>query len=427
MVEQPYDLAGFVRPAASRLGSREDLVTGVFQGLKVIDSATFVAGPAAAVILADFGADVLKIEPVGAGDPQRVLGRLPNLPKADHNYAWSMAARSKRALGLDLKNETGRAILGQLVRSADVFITNQSPASRSRLGISYEQLSQINPRLVYAALTGYGETGLEAERPGFDAHAYWARSGLADNVRPDIESPPAAPTLGMGDQPTAVTLYAGIVTALLHRERTGRGSCVTTSLLANGAWSNAASIQAVLCGGEIQYRLPRKATRNALTCFFRCADDRWFMISLVQEERDWPRFCNAVGLLTLIDDPRFSALTARRANAAELVAILDELFATRCSSDWQSTFQAADLTAAIVAKAGDLVDDRQMFHAGALVEADWMPGRGAVVDSPFRISGVKKRPPQPAPELGQHTAQILKELGYSDADVARLKEAGAVG
>ncbi|MBR0854500.1 CaiB/BaiF CoA transferase family protein [Bradyrhizobium liaoningense] len=402
-------------------------MTGVFQGLKVIDSASFVAGPAAAVILADFGADVVKIEPVGAGDPQRALGRLPNLPKADYNYAWTIASRSKRTLALDLKNESGRTILGQLVRSADVFITNQSPASRSRLGISYEQLSQLNPRLVYAALTGYGETGAEAERPGFDAHAYWARSGLADNVRPDVESPPAAPTLGMGDQPTAVTLYAGIVTALLHRERTGRGSCVTTSLLANGAWSNAASVQAVLCGGAIQYRLPRKATRNALTCFYRCADDRWFMISLVQEERDWPRFCNAVGLPALTEDLRFSALATRRANATELVAILDELFATRSSADWQSTFQAADLTAAIVAKAGDLVNDSQMYHAGALVEADWMPGRGAVVDSPFRISGVEKRPPQPAPELGQHTAQILKELGYSDEDVARLKEAGVVG
>jgi formyl-CoA transferase len=379
------------------------------------------------VILADFGADVVKIEPVGAGDPQRVLGRLPNLPKADHNYAWTIASRGKRTVGLDLKNEIGRTILGQLVRSADVFITNQSPASRSRLGISYEQLSQINPRLIYAALTGYGETGPEAERPGFDAHAYWARSGLADNVRPDGESPPASPTLGMGDQPTAVTLYAGIVTALLHRERTGRGSCVTTSLLANGAWSNAASIQAALCGGEIQYRLPRTAARNALTCFYRCADDRWFMISLVQEERDWPRFCNAIGLPALITDPRFSALATRRAHATELVAILDELFATSASAEWQRIFQRADLTAAIVAKAGDLVGDDQMYHAGALVEAEWVPGRGAIVDSPFRISGVEKRPPQPAPELGQHTAQILKELGYSDEDVARLKDAGAVG
>ncbi|SFJ31840.1 CoA transferase [Bradyrhizobium sp. cf659] len=152
-------------------------MTGVLQGLKVIDSATFVAGPAAAVILADFGADVVKIEPVGAGDPQRVLGGLPNLPKADHNYAWTIASRSKRTLALDLKNETGQGILRQLARSADVFITNQSPASRSRLGISYEQLSQINPRLVYAALTGYGETGPEVERPGFDAHAHLGSLG----------------------------------------------------------------------------------------------------------------------------------------------------------------------------------------------------------------------------------------------------------
>ena len=398
----------------------------LFRGLKVIDCATFMAGPAAAVILADFGADVVKIEPAGAGDPQRALWRLPNLPKAEHNYAWSTAARGKRTITLNLKQESGRAILHQLVRSTDVFITNQSPASRQQLGIDYSQLSGINPRLVYAAITGYGETGPEAEKPGFDANAFWARSGLADNVRPDAYTPPAAPTLGMGDQPTGVTLYAGIITALLHRERTGQGSCVTTSLLANGAWANAASLQAVLSGGEIQYRLPRNVIRNALTCFYRCADDRWFMLSLVQEERDWPRFCELIGLRHLIDDDRFTTLVSRRGNAPELVTILDEVFGTRSAPEWQDMFQSANLTVSVVARAGDLVDDEQMLHAGAFVKADWVPGRGMTIDSPFRITGVAKRSPEPPPAPGQHSEQILRDLGYSVDEIARLKDLGVV-
>jgi crotonobetainyl-CoA:carnitine CoA-transferase CaiB-like acyl-CoA transferase len=399
----------------------------VFTGLKVIDTATFVAAPGAAVILADFGADVIKVEPVGGGDPYRQVPLLPNLPKAEHNYAWTMAARSKRGLALDLKTPAGQAVLHQLVRSADVFITNQSPAGRLRLGIDYERLAALNPRLVYASLTGYGETGAEAEKPGFDANAYWARSGLADNVKPDPDGPPASPTLGMGDQPSAMTLYAGIVTALLHRECTGQGAWVTSSLLANGAWSNAPALQAVLSGGHVPYRLPRDRARNALTCFYRCRDGRWFMISLVQEERDWPRFAQVLGVPQLVDDPRFAVMAQRRANASELVRELDAAFTLRDAAEWQSHFEAAGLTVGVVARAEDVVVDPQMREAGAFVPAEGVPGMALTVDSPFRLQGVPKAPARIAPGVGEHSDDILREHGYGAEDILALRQSGVLG
>jgi crotonobetainyl-CoA:carnitine CoA-transferase CaiB-like acyl-CoA transferase len=256
----------------------------VFTGIRVLDIASFVAGPMAATILSDFGADVIKIEPPD-GDGYRRMHRLPNLPKSEHNYAWALASRNKRGLVIDLKNDAGRTVLHRLVRSADVLITNYPPKVRSALGLTSVELMAVNPRLIYASLTGYGESGAEANRPGFDATAYWARSGLADMVRTDAQAAPAAPAMGQGDQPTAAMLYGAIVTALFRRERTGKGAEVTTSLLANGIWANGPMIQAALCGGEIRYREPRESPRSALSNFYRCRDGRWFTLAMVEEER----------------------------------------------------------------------------------------------------------------------------------------------
>lgn len=398
----------------------------LFDGLKVIDAAGYIAAPGAATILSDFGADVIKIEPPGEGDGLRKVYRVPNHPVSSHNYIWMQAARNRRALALDLKQAEGRAVLHRLVASADVFITNAPPHTRERLGLAHAQLEPLNPRLIYASLTGYGETGPEAARPGFDATTYWARSGLADLVRPDADGPPASAANGMGDQPSAGMLYAAIVTALYRRERTGRGAMVSSSLIANGAWANAMTIQAALVGGEVVYRQPRSRPRNALTNYYRCRDGRWFILSLIAEDKAWPDFASLVGRAELCSDPRFETLAARRAHAVELTAELDAAFAARDSGEWQALFEAAGQTVSLIARTVDVVDDAQMRIAGALVPGDGIPGTGLTVDSPFQVSGEHKVRPRPAPALGQHSDELLREAGYDDEEIAEMRRAGVV-
>jgi len=287
----------------------------IFEGLNVLDCASFIAAPAAATLLSDFGATVIKIEPPGAGDPFRKLPELPGNPKSIHNYAWMLEARNKRSLALDLATAEGQAVLRHLVMQTDVFITNFPPAVRQRLRITYEDLGPLNPRLIYASFSGYGETGAEANKPGFDSNAWWARSGLMDVVRSEAEATPARSVPGMGDHPSAVSLYAAIVTALYRRERTGIGGQVATSLMANGVWSNGYFVQARLCGADIQRRPRREHALSALSNHYRCSDGRWLILSLLNEDRQWPVLVNCLGRPDLLDDPLFATRPARHANA----------------------------------------------------------------------------------------------------------------
>ena len=398
----------------------------VFEGLKVIDAAGYIAAPAAATMLSDFGADVIKIEPPGEGDTFRKVYKVPNLAVSEHNYLWMQVCRNRRALALDLKRAEGQAVLHRLVQGADVLITNHPLPLRPKLGLDWPQIEPLNPRLVYASLTGYGESGPEAHKPGYDATTYWARSGLADLVRPDPDGPPANAANGQGDQPSGGMLFAAIVTALYRRERTGRGGWVGTSLLANGAWANAMSIQAALVGGEVVYRQPRTRPRNALTNYYRCRDGRWFILSLIAEEKLWPGFARLVGLAWALGDERFATQAARRAHAAELAAELDTAFATRDSADWQARFEAAGQTVGVIARTADVAHDAQMRHAGALVAGDGIPGTGLTVDSPIQIAGETKVHPRAAPTLGQHSDEILREAGFSADDIAALRAGGVV-
>jgi len=207
---------------------------GIFEGLKVLDCASFIAAPAAATVLSDFGADVIKIEPPVTGDPYRNLPNLPGYPASPHNFAWMLESRNKKSLALDLSKPEGQAVLYRLVAEADVFITNFPPAVRGRLGITYDELAPLNERLIYASFTGYGEKGEEANKPGFDSNAYWARSGLMDLVRADVDIAPARSVAGMGDHPCAMALYGAIVTALYKRETQRQG--FACELEPDGQW-----------------------------------------------------------------------------------------------------------------------------------------------------------------------------------------------
>jgi crotonobetainyl-CoA:carnitine CoA-transferase CaiB-like acyl-CoA transferase len=400
--------------------------TGIFSGLKVIDAASFIAAPAAATILADFGAEVIKVEPTGAGDAYRAISFQPGLPVADTNYCWTVDARNKRSLALDLKRPEAQQILHRLIAGADVFITNYPPPARRRLGIGYAQVKHINPRLIYASLTAYGEHGAEADKPGFDSTAWWARSGMMDQVRPDAESLPARSIPGMGDHPTALALYGAIVTALFRRERSGQGGYVGSSLMASGVWANACFVQAGLDGARFVPRPPRSAALNALSNHYRCRDDRWLILSIspAQDEKSWPLFAETIGRPELAQDALFASRPLRLRNARALTALLDEVFLHRDAEAWMRLLESKGFIVALVARASEALYDRQMHDNGAIVP---MQGGGYTVSSPLWIDGAEKAQAMPAPDVGEHSDAILREHGIAPDEIARLRADGVVG
>ena len=398
----------------------------LFSGLKVLDFASFIAGPAAATVLSDFGAEVVKVEPPGVGDPHRYLYRTPPNPALKENYTWQLTNRNKRSLALDLKNPKSSEILKRLVGWADVLVTNFPPRVRRRLKLTYEDVFPFNPRLIYADITGYGELGPEADKPGFDITAFWARSGLMQFTR-DASSPPAVPVPGIGDHATAISLYAAIVTALYRRERTGEGCCVSTSLIANGAWATAAWLQAALFGAKFSGEIDRKNPPNALTASYRTSDNRWVLILFVEEDKNWPVFVKAIERADLLGDSRFADSKSRHANAAALVAELDRLFASHPLANWTALLDAASLPYGVVQIPEEIVKDPQLFANRIVVPInDGSANPRYTVDSPFMLKEQPKVAPGVAPELGQHTDQILKELGFDADQIDDLRAFGAV-
>jgi crotonobetainyl-CoA:carnitine CoA-transferase CaiB-like acyl-CoA transferase len=397
---------------------------GIFEGLKVLDCASFIAAPAAATVLSDFGAEVIKIEPPGMGDPYRHLPGMPGQPVSSQNYAWMLESRNKKSLALDLSKPEGQAILCRLVAGADVFITNFPPGVRRRLGIRHEDLQALNDRLIYASFTGYGELGDEADKPGFDSNAWWARSGLMEMVRPDATGTPARSAPGMGDHPSAMALFSAIVTALYQRERTGKGAHVGTSLIANGIWANGFFAQAKLCGATFPERRPRENARNAVANHYRCRDGRWLILSLLNEDRQWPAFVKCIGREDLLADPRFMKKESRHAHAHDLIAILDAVFASKDLAEWRSILDGNGLIFGIVAVLDDIPGDAQMLDNGVLVPFE---GDGTLtVNSPIWVEGAAKIQPHLPPDIGQHSDEILRAAGYSDAEIAQFRGTGAV-
>jgi crotonobetainyl-CoA:carnitine CoA-transferase CaiB-like acyl-CoA transferase len=396
----------------------------LLEGIRVLDAASFIAGPVATTAMADFGADVIKIEPP-SGDTYRV--RNAGYPPSPYNFPWIVDNRNKRGVAIDLRTDAGRHLLHRLVRSADVFVTNVPLDGRARLGVRWEDLAPLNPRLVYGSITAYGETGEEASRPGFDSTALWARTGLMDLVRPSPDAPPARSLPGMGDHPTGTALFGAIMAALYQRERTGRGAMVSTSLLANGLWLNAIAVQGILCGARMVVRPPREEAVDALGNLYRCRDGRWFLIALTPDGRRWQDFTTAIGRADLFADPRFATPAARRANVRALIATLDAVFAERDWAEWRRRLEASGIAFGVVGTLDDIPDDAQMRASGALVPLD-DPRAGATltVSSPLWIEGQDKVPATMAPEIGEHTVEVLREAGVDDAEIDRLLAAGVV-
>ena len=397
---------------------------GLFAGLRVLDCASFIAGPAAATIMSDFGADVIKIEPPGEGDSYRWLGARPGGPVTAHDFASLLTSRNKRSLALDLKTDAGQAVLRRLVAGADVFLTNYPLPVRDRLKLTYEDLQGLNPRLIYAGMSAYGEIGPEAGKTGFDATAYWARSGLMDLVRVDADAMPARSTAGMGDHPTSLALYGAIVMALYRREKTGLGGKVSSSLLASGLYSNGYMLQAVLVGAAIPPRQPREIVSNALAGMYHTLDKRWLSLAMLAEERQWPALPGIVGRPELLDDPRFVSNATRRANARVLFDILDRIFPTRTLADWRAALDAGGITFGIVSTTDEAAHDDQAHLIGAIRPFADRPGM--TIDSPIILDGEEKTVPRQAPEVGQHSVEILAEAGYAVDEIDALLAAKVI-
>jgi crotonobetainyl-CoA:carnitine CoA-transferase CaiB-like acyl-CoA transferase len=397
---------------------------GIFDGLKVLDCASFIAAPAAATVLSDFGADVIKIEPPGTGDPYRNLPNLPGYPHSEHNFAWMLEARNKKSLALDLSKPEGQAVLYRLAVQADIFITNYPPQVRERLGITHAHLAPHNERLIYASFTGYGEKGEEANKPGFDSNAYWARSGLMDLVRADEHTTPARSIAGMGDHPCAMAFYGAIVTALYKRERTGKGSHVSSNLMANGVWAASVLAQAKLVGAKFGERRPRERALNAVTNHYQCKDGRWLILSLLNEDRQWPALARCLGREDLVTDARFETKKERHARSLELIKIFDEVFATRDLAEWRKILDGNGLVFGVVGILDDIPNDKQMIENEVLVpfENDTM----LTISSPIWVDGSKKVQPRKPPGLGEHSDEILRNAGYDEAAIGKLRASGAV-
>lgn len=398
----------------------------LFSGLRVLDVGTWIAGPVAATILADFGASVIKVEAPGTGDPYRQLPLAPTMPQSDLNYTWMADARNKRSITLNLKSDEGRAILLELARQCDVYVTNQPLPMRRAFRLTYDDLAPLNPRMIYASLTAYGETGPDADLEGFDGVAWWARTGLMELVR-SPGSIPGGSVPGMGDHPTAVSLYAAIVTALLRRERTGEGAEVHTSLLANGVWSNLCIAQGALVGGDFSaHYAPPAPPVSPNRVLFETADRRLLQLYMVRTAEELDRLLLAADRANLLADERFADPTARLANGVEFIALLRDLFRARTAAEWMSVFRAAGVPVTLVARVEDLPQDEQIMANEIVTPPRDNPAGPLIINHPVNVRGLARVGPTAAPGVGEHTDEVLTELGYDADAIARLRRENAL-
>lgn len=399
----------------------------IFSGIRVVELAQWVFVPVAGALLADWGADVIRVEHP-AGDPYRGLATQGiGTDGGKVNLSIALANRGKRSLAINLKTEEGIAVLHKLLQQADVFLTNLRPGALQRLGLDAEQLTARYPKLVYARGHGFGAKGPDADQPGYDASAFFARGGLADALTPPDRDYPITQRGAMGDRNGAMALAFGVAGALFKRERSGRGSVVDVSLLATAMWTLSSDLLTALQDMEPPRPADRSTTTNPLTSTYRTQDGRFIQLVFIEGDRYWAKLCKALEREDLIKDPRFLNLATRKEHAAACVSALDDEFGKRDFEACKTLLRAIDVPWAPVQRVTELLDDPQVIANRYIGEVD--PGDGSAT---YRLPSVpvqfNEQPPalRRAPELGEHTEAILLELNYDWDSIVALQTAQVI-
>lgn len=405
-------------------------MSGIMDGVRVLEVASWTYVPAAGAVLAEWGADVLKIEHPETGDPQRGLvtsGLIPTGP-GGISHMIELPNRGKRSVGLDLKTDEGHDLLMRLAATSDVFLTNVRPEARRALRIEVDDVRAANPDIIYVRGSGQGQRGPEAEKGGFDGSHFWARTvaGLSQLADPE-DYPPNQPGPAWGDLIGGLTIAGGISAALFHRERTGETSVVDNSLMANGMWAGSATIMAAgLFGIDAMPPMSRDSLPNPLLGNYRTSDNRFVTLMMLQADRWWPDLIERIGHPELNDDPRFASAAARRENSAACVAALDEIFATRTLDEWREALRDAEGVWCTVETPAELIADEQALENGYVRDVEAESGTTfRMIPSPLQFD---ETPPDltRAPGHGEHTDEVLGELGLSEQELLDLKISGAV-
>jgi crotonobetainyl-CoA:carnitine CoA-transferase CaiB-like acyl-CoA transferase len=396
-----------------------------FDGVRVVELAQWVFVPVAGALLADWGADVIHIEPL-SGDPYRgLITQGIGAGKGGVNLSMALANRGKRSLALDVRNEQGLAALHRLLESADVFLTNLRPKALQRLGLDEDTVRERYPRLVFARGHGYGVRGPDADNAGYDGSAFWARGGLAHILTPPSLDYPISQRGAMGDRNGAMALAFGVAAALLRRERTGGGGVVDVSLLATAMWTLSSDVLATLGGTPPQPAPGRAAMPNPLVSTYRTRDNRHIQLMFLEADRYWPGFCRIVGREDLLADARYGDLKTRAENSASLMAELDAMFAQRTYEEWKTMLAALDAPWAPVQSVTELVDDPQVAANGYVADVEEGGVPYQLPNVPVQFDGHPAALTR-APEHGEHTETILLDLGYDWDEISALRDAGAI-